>query len=79
MVLPAYDQPLTEGDLLSQLQDVEIEFSVQKRDAVPKEKIQRTPKATRESVKRVQRDKYLGTGGITAENAGHEELEFLES
>ena len=79
MVLPAYDQPLTEGDLLSQLQDVEIEFSLQKRDAVPKEKIQRTPKATHESMQRNVRDKHIGTGGITVENAGYEELEFLET
>ena len=79
IVLPDHDQPLAESDLLSQLQDVEIEFTLPDPSAVPREQIQSTPKATRESVKRVQRDKYLGTGGITAENAGYEELEFLET
>ena len=79
IVLPDCDQPLSEGDLLSQLQDVEMEFTLQKLNAVPKEQIKRTPKATHDSAKRVFWDKHLGTGGITIENAGYEELKFLET
>ena len=68
--MPGYDQPLSEADLISQLQDVEMEFTLQELNAVRREKIQRTPEATNTSSKRVVRDKHIGTGGITVEGAG---------
>ena len=79
VVLPDHDQPLAKSDLLSQLQDVEIEDTLLNPNAVQKEQIQRTPKATHESMQRGVCDKYIGTGGITVENAGYEELRFLET
>ena len=79
VVLPDHEQPLTEIDLLSQLQDVELEFTLPNPKAELKGQIQRTPQATLESGQRGVRNKYIGTGGITVESAGYEELEFLES
>ena len=79
VVLPDHDQPLAKSDLLSQLQDVEIEYTLLSPNAVQKKQIQRTPKATHESMQRGVCDKYIGTGGITVENAGYEELRFLET
>ena len=79
VVLPDHDQPLAKSDLLSQLQDVELEFTLPNPKAELKGQIQRTPQATLESGQRGVRNKYIGTGGITVESAGYEELEFLES
>ena len=78
-VLPDHDQPLAKSDLLSQLQDVEIEYTLPNPNAVQKKQVQRTPKATHESGQRGVCNKYIGTGGITVENAGYEELRFLET
>ena len=79
VVLPEHDQPLTESDLLSQLKEHEIDFMLPPAAAAPKEQIQRTPKATLDSAMRVTRDKHIGTGGITVDCAGIEELEFIEN
>ena len=79
VVLPHLDQPLDMGDLLHQLHEEEIEFTLPTPTAAPREQIQRTPNATLDSTKRIIRDKHIGTGGIVVENAGLEELEFLET